>query len=308
MDGLVHCAALEEVVALVGAAAGVEEREHSGDQQRGFVVRNGVGTREDRNGLSVFAVAVGEKERIDGREVFVQRAAFAGEAAFEKRAAVNAGSFCGDEIAGLDVDADISSGADRAVFQQGCSVDRRSFPDIDLPDETGAGDACVRTDGTEGVAAFCGVAFDHSFDGFDSLGAIAIDGQDVGGLGGESVVDPYGTSAVLVDGGDPDSVAERGFAAAFERRNPFDQRLFADAVVAYGAAAQPCSPPDLYASFEPTARKLGRGEVLCDFDDIPIFRAVSGGRERLDFGRCRFSVFRHVVVAIRNIEDKDRER
>ena len=31
-------------------------------------------------------------------------------------------------------------------------------------------------------------------------------------------------------------------------------------------------------------------------------------RERLDFGRCRFSVFRHVVVAIRNIEDKDRER
>ena len=96
--------------------------------------------------------------------------------------------------------------------------------------------------------ALC-VAFDHSFDGFDSLGAIAIDGQDVGGLGGESVVDPYGTSAVLVDGGDPDSVAERGFAAAFERRNPFDQRLFADAVVAYGAAAQPCSPPDLYASF-----------------------------------------------------------
>ena len=249
VDGLVHCAALEEVVALVGAAAGVEEREHSGDQQRGFVVRNGVGTREDRNGLSVFAVAVGEKERIDGREVFVQRAAFAGEAAFEKRAAVDAGSFCGDEIAGLDVDADISSGADRAVFQQGCSVDRRSFPDIDLPDETGAGDACVRTNGTEGVAALCGVAFDHSFDGFDSLGAIAIDGQDVGGLGGESVVDPYGTSAVLVDGGDPDSVAERGFAAAFERRNPFDQRLFADAVVAYGAAAQPCSPPDLYASF-----------------------------------------------------------
>ena len=194
-------------------------------------------------------MAVGEKERIDGREVFVQRAAFAGEAAFEKRAAVDAGSFCGDEIAGLDVDADISSGADRAVFQQGCSVDRRSFPDIDLPDETGAGDACVRTNGTEGVAALCGVAFDHSFDGFDSLGAIAIDGQDVGGLGGELVVDPYGTSAVLVDGGDPDSVAERGFAAAFERRNPFDQRLFADAVVAYGAAAQPCSPPDLYASF-----------------------------------------------------------
>ena len=78
--------------------------------------------------------------------------------------------------------------ADRAVFQQGCSVDRRSFPDIDLPDETGAGDACVRTDGTEGVAALCGVAFDHPFDGFDSLGAIAIDGQDVGGLGGDKLL------------------------------------------------------------------------------------------------------------------------
>ena len=115
-------------------------------------------------------MAVGEKERIDGVKCLVQRAAFAGEAAFEKRAAVDAGSFCGDEIAGLDVDADISSGADRAVFQQGCSVDRRSFPDIDLPDETGAGDACVRTNGTEGVAALCGVAFDHSFDGFDSSG------------------------------------------------------------------------------------------------------------------------------------------
>lgn len=61
MHRLVYGAALEEVVALVGAAPGVEEREHAGDQERRLVVRDGVGTREDRGCLPVFAVRVCEK-------------------------------------------------------------------------------------------------------------------------------------------------------------------------------------------------------------------------------------------------------
>ena len=61
---LVHGAALEQVVALVRAAARVEKREHARDEQRRLVVRDGVGPREDRGGLAVLAVRIGE-ERAD---------------------------------------------------------------------------------------------------------------------------------------------------------------------------------------------------------------------------------------------------
>ena len=143
MHRLVYGAALEEVVALVGAAPGVEEREHAGDQERRLVVRDGVGTREDRGRLPVFAVRVCEKERLGRREGLVQPAALAHEAAFDDRPVVDVRLLGGDEVIGLDVHADMRPVADGAVFEYRRPVDAHFVADADFADEFRAYDAGV---------------------------------------------------------------------------------------------------------------------------------------------------------------------
>ena len=68
MNGLMYGTAFEEVVALVGTAAGIEEREQSRDKQRRFVVRDRKRSCKYGHSLTVFAMRAREKERIFGSE------------------------------------------------------------------------------------------------------------------------------------------------------------------------------------------------------------------------------------------------
>ncbi len=52
---------LVHMIALVGAAAGVEEGKQPGNKQRGFVMRHGVGTGKYRAGLAVETAAVSKE-------------------------------------------------------------------------------------------------------------------------------------------------------------------------------------------------------------------------------------------------------
>ena len=85
-DALVDRPELVHVVALVGAAAGVEEGEQARDQEGGFVVRDGVRPGEDGAGLAVEAAAIGEEDGILGGVLLGQHAALADEAMGDDRA------------------------------------------------------------------------------------------------------------------------------------------------------------------------------------------------------------------------------
>ena len=60
---------LVHMVRLIAAAAGIVEAEHAGDQQRGLVMRDGVGAGQHTAGLAVKPLAVGEEQAILRRKL-----------------------------------------------------------------------------------------------------------------------------------------------------------------------------------------------------------------------------------------------
>ena len=258
---LVDGAALEEVVALVGAAAGIEKREHPCDQQRGLMVRNGIGPGENRGGLAAFAMAVGEKKRMGGGEALVQHRALPHEATFQDGAVVHAGPFGQDEIPRLNIRTDESPGAKRAVFEQRGAIDCRPVADPHLPHEAGAlhtGPAPYRS---QLRGTFEDICADHPLQCGDRLRPMAVHGQQVGDLRGERVVNPHGAAGTFVHGSHLRAVSERRAAAAFERRHALHERLVAQQVVAHGGVVNPCPPTDPHPPLE-TARAALRGRKI----------------------------------------------
>ena len=208
VHGLVYGAALEQVVALVRAAAGVEEREHAGDQQRGFVVRDGVGPGKDRCRLAVLAVGVGEEERFGGRKSLVQTAVLAHEAAFDRCPVVDPGSFGRDEVVGLDIHADPDAVAERSVAEHRGSIDGDVVADAHFADEAGADDPAVAAHLAHLRGPVPGVRVDHTFQGGDGLRPVSVDGHQVGDLGRHRIEDLHGAAAAFVHRGYRDTVAE----------------------------------------------------------------------------------------------------
>ena len=80
-DSLMNRAQFVHMVTLVRAGAGVHEREHPGDKERRFVVRDRIGTGKYRAGLAVFALTVAEEERVRGRVVVSEVAGLSHETA-----------------------------------------------------------------------------------------------------------------------------------------------------------------------------------------------------------------------------------
>ena len=78
---LVYRPELVHVVALVGAASGVEEREHSGYQKARLVHGNCVGAGQYCAGFSVFSLTVAEEKRVVCREQVCKVAGLPYEAA-----------------------------------------------------------------------------------------------------------------------------------------------------------------------------------------------------------------------------------
>ena len=56
------------MVALVGAASGIQKREHPGYEKARFMHGHRVGTGENRSDFSVFRLAVAEKKRVVSEE------------------------------------------------------------------------------------------------------------------------------------------------------------------------------------------------------------------------------------------------
>ena len=293
VDGLMHGAALEEVVALVGAAAGVEEGEHAGDQQRRLVVRDGVGACEDRNRFAVLAVRVGEEERIGGGVAAVEDAAFAYEAAFDERTVVDERMLGRDEVVGLDVDADARKVADRAVGEDGDPFERRPVADTYVAQQPAVGDAAVAADASLRGACRVGRPPRHTVECGDERRTVAVDGGHVGDLGGQAAVNPYRAAAVLVHDGHLRAVSESAFAAAFQADDLFDERPCADVVVADTGVADAHARCEPDTAAQPRAAQLRGVKVLRHLDRRPVVGRRAGGFERGDFAGGQSSVCVH---------------
>jgi len=283
-----HGAALEEVVALVRTAPGVEEREHPGDEQRRFVVRDGVGAREDRGGLAVLAVGVGEEERFGGRETLVQPAAFADETALDDRAVADDGAFGRDRVVGLDVDADADAVAEGGVLDDRSAVDLHVVADADLADEARADDAAPAAHLAHLRGAFFGIFIDHLFERRNGLPPVAVDGHYISDLRRHRVEYLHRAAAAFVHRGDARAVAEGRVAAAFERRDALDERRFADAVVGHPRTDDSGSPGDLDTPFQMTLMQLEGFEIGSDQHFCPIFGRIAEGFERGDLRGGQF--------------------
>ena len=111
MDGtqLVH------VVALVRAAAGIHEGEHTGDEERALVVGDGEGAGEDGAGLAVLLLTVAEEKRVAGGVAVAEHTGLADIAARERGAVLDAGAVLHDEIIGDDAVAHMDGGCLTAV-------------------------------------------------------------------------------------------------------------------------------------------------------------------------------------------------
>ena len=262
------------------------------------MVRNRIGSREDRSRFAVLAVRIGEEKRFGGRETLVHDAAFAHEAAFQCRAVIDAGRFADDEVVGLDIHADMGVVAQRAVLERRGAVDLYAVADAYLADEAGPGDAAVATDFAHFGAAFFGVCLDHPFESGDGLRAVAVDGHDIGDLRRHRVVDLHRAAAAFVHRRDARAVAERAATAAFERRDAFDERSFADPVVAYAGADDAGVRGDLDASFEVALLQLGGGEILRYENLRPVFGRDTEGTDGFDLGRTQGGEWKHGCLQV----------
>ena len=289
MHGLMHGAALEEVVALVRAAPGVEEREHPGDEQRGFVVRDGVGPREDRRGLAVLAVGVGEEERLGGREALVHAAALAHEAPLEGHAVVEGRVLGGDEVVGLDVDADVHAVAEGSVLERRGAVDHHVAPDAHLADEACADQAGVASHLAHLGGALRGMRFDHPLECGDRLRAVAVDGHDVGRLRRHRVVDLHRAASALVHRGHAHAVSEGRGPAAFEGRDALDEHALPEAVVRHARTDDADPGGDFDPPFEPALQQLTGLEILRYGELFPRLGRIAEGFKSGDLRRGQWS-------------------
>ena len=257
------------------------------------MVRNGVGACEDRGGLAVFAVRIGEKERFGSRECLVQPAAFAHETALDNRAVVDVGPLRRDEIVGFDIHADVCAVAHRAVLEQRGPVDDGVVADADFADEFRTDDAALRADASHLRGVGFGIGVDHCLQRRHGFRAVAVYGHQVGRLGCQAVEYLYRAAAALVHRRHAHAVAERTPAAAFECRDAFDERSLADAVIADARADDARSGADFDRAFQVALHQLGRGEIVRNPHLRPSFRRRAEGFDSGCLRRCHVSVLGH---------------
>ncbi len=271
-------------------------------------MRYRAGPCEDGRCFAVFAMRIGEKERFGGCESFVENAAFADEAVFERHAVVDMCIFSADESVGFDIDADTGPAADRAVFKGRRTVDRHVVADADFADEPCPDDAAVAAHFAHLRSVGFGVCFGHAFERGDELRTMAIDRHQISDLRRQVGRHPDRPACAFVDGRYADAIAERAASAAFQCGNILDERIFADPVVPDARAPDAGAGCQFDRAFKAALLQLRRVEVVV-YDDLrPCFGRDACCFERGDFGCGRISQSGHLLFAVYAVKDTDKRR
>jgi len=222
MDGpqLVH------VVTLVGAASGVHEREHAGNEEGALVVGDGERAGENGAGLAVFPLAVGEEEAVRCGVAVPQGAALSHEAALQGGVVVDGGAGADNEIVRDDAMAYLDGGglvgADGAVAEAGGAAYLGPVANVYSVDILGITDADVVADAASGGFLRCGIIVNHPVKGGDGVRVVAVHGKDVCRLGGEAVEDLDFAAAGFVEDAYLYAVSEAAGAVREDQVNVLD--------------------------------------------------------------------------------------
>ena len=211
---LVYSATLEEVVRLVCAATGVEEREDAGDEQRRLVVRHGKGPSKYRRGLAILEVAVGKHQRVDGRKAIVYNRVLAHKATHKARSAIYACVVVDYKVACADIDAYVCSAPHGAILEVRSSLYDAPLFDAYLADEARAYHRAVVLDTSYRRAVALANCLDHSHHTLYHLRPVAHHSHQVGLLRRQVAVYRHAAASILVYGGHHHTLAKRAVVAA----------------------------------------------------------------------------------------------
>jgi hypothetical protein len=177
-DALMDRPELVHVIALVGAAPGVEEGNAGGDQERRSVMRYRVWTREQRDDFAVVPFAIGEEGAVLGGEPPAQSHALADEAALQRRPAVHGGAGEQDEPAGDHPGADqariLGVAGDGSLLELQGTPDGRAGSDRQIGQSLAVQDPAFPLDVAPRRALRLHVGADQSLGGSHKLRIVAI--------------------------------------------------------------------------------------------------------------------------------------
>ena len=226
---------LVHVVTLVRPAAGIQEREHAGNEQARLVHGHRVGAGKDGAGLAVLALTVAEEERVVGREEVRKVAGLPHEATRQYRAVAHAGARADDEILCGDVGPDgyggLGATIDSAVVEARGAVDAAGIADAEVAYRPRVDDVHAAAYGAA-VARHGGGIVGHQLpEPPDEVGPVAIHGHEVGHLCREAVVDGDLAATRLVEHRHLGAVAEGALPLGKQQVHVLDVAVVAYAIV-----------------------------------------------------------------------------
>ena len=263
-DALVDRSQLVHVVGLVGTAAGVHEGEMARDEQGGLVVRHREGPREDRAGLAVLALAVGEEQGVGRAVAVAEMAGLADETARERGVVRQVGAAFDDEVVGDDPVADPHRSGlvavHAAVAEPVHAAEDGVVADLHPVQVTGVADDDMIPDASHGRFLRFRIGEDHVVQGLHQFRTVAVHRHHIGDLRGEPVIDEHLAAAGLVEDGDRDAVSEPAGAFRQDQVHVLQDGVVADLVVGdiVGDILDEAVVPDRHV----VERRIGEAGVL----------------------------------------------
>jgi len=183
------------------------------------------------------AAAVGEEDGVFCRILLGQRGSLTDKALRDDGSVRDGRAAANDEIFSVDARSDINrvfrAAVDRSVFEPGDALDHAGRTQLDILEDAGVEDARPAPDPAQRRGHRGGVVPDHPFELGNDLGPVAIEGDDVGGVGREFVVDGNLAAAGFVDHVDLRPVAEGAFPFDCEQIDVVDHNVVFDHVVGH---------------------------------------------------------------------------
>ena len=223
------------VVRLVATRTGVQEREHTGDEQRTLVVGHRVGTCKDSAGLAVHTLAVGEEEALACRIVLVKHRTLTHKALVHQRRVTDFHTRSEDEIDTLHTAAQMHRsrlvGVDRTVLESANAHQFGVVANTDILDAAAVEDAYVVAD-VAVIRCLCfGVRINLALQLMYHRRTMTIKRQHVRQAGTQFVEDRYLTSTALVHHRYAHAVTESRLAVHEDGIDVLDTGVVADVVV-----------------------------------------------------------------------------
>ena len=190
------------MVALIGPRTGIHKGKHTGNQQRGFMVRHRIRSGKNSARLPVLSLAVAEKQRIRGRVVVSQLACLPHEAAAQHSSVIYMRPGRDDEIITNHPMPDVYRrhlvAVDASVIQTACTTDAAIITDAHILYGTGVQYHYMVPDASYSRSMFVGIKIRDFLHPCNQLRAMAVKRQNIGLVCGEFIINQHLTASRLI--------------------------------------------------------------------------------------------------------------